>query len=284
MAGGELFSLMNSKMDSFTKAEKRIAEYVITTPQKVLYMSITDLADACGVGETSVFRFCRSLSLKGYQEFKLVLAQSISGDDSSDAEDFKIEDTDTVSDISGKVLNSAVSVLNSTMKSIKPDDVLKAVEMMEKAEKIAFFGVGASLITAFDAYVKFMRITNKAVCTMDSHLQVMMAALLQPQDVAFIISYSGSTRDTMEIAQLCKKNGTKVIALTRYQKSPLSGCSDITLITAADEGPLQSGSISAKISQMYMLDILYAEYFMRNRKIAQISKKLTSESVLTKCY
>ena len=37
-------------------------------------MSITDLADACHVGDTSVYRFCRTLKLDGYQDFKMKLS------------------------------------------------------------------------------------------------------------------------------------------------------------------------------------------------------------------
>ena len=44
---------------SLTKVEKKVADYVLQNPRQVLFMSITDLADACQVGETSVYRFCR---------------------------------------------------------------------------------------------------------------------------------------------------------------------------------------------------------------------------------
>ena len=54
---------------SLTKVEKKVADYVLQNPRQVLFMSITDLADACQVGETSVYRFCRTMNLQGYQEF-----------------------------------------------------------------------------------------------------------------------------------------------------------------------------------------------------------------------
>ena len=43
--------------NQFTKAEKKVADYILSSPKKVLFMSITELAEACGVGDTSVFRF-----------------------------------------------------------------------------------------------------------------------------------------------------------------------------------------------------------------------------------
>lgn len=66
---------------SLTKVEKKVADYVLQNPRQVLFMSITDLADACQVGETSVYRFCRTMNLQGYQEFKMQLSLGMSEQD-----------------------------------------------------------------------------------------------------------------------------------------------------------------------------------------------------------
>ena len=65
---------IRSTYNQFTKAEKKVADYILQNPKKVLFMSITDLADECHVGDTSVFRFCKTMELKGYQEFKMMLS------------------------------------------------------------------------------------------------------------------------------------------------------------------------------------------------------------------
>ena len=67
---------IQASYNQFTKAEKKVADFVIKNQSKVLYMSITDLADACKVGDTSVYRFCRTMKLQGYQEFKMRMSLS----------------------------------------------------------------------------------------------------------------------------------------------------------------------------------------------------------------
>ena len=62
---------IQSVYNQFTKAEKKVADYCLQHREEVPFLSITDLADACGVGDTSVYRFCRTLKLEGYQEFKM---------------------------------------------------------------------------------------------------------------------------------------------------------------------------------------------------------------------
>ena len=81
MSNSDFLLSIQSHYNQFTKAEKKVADFVLKNPKKVLFMSITDLADACNVGDTSVFRFCRTMKLKGYQEFKMRLSLSITSDD-----------------------------------------------------------------------------------------------------------------------------------------------------------------------------------------------------------
>ena len=74
---------IRSAYNQFTKAEKKVADYILANPRQVLFMSISDLAEACDVGDTSVFRFCKTMNVKGYQEFKMMLSLSMRSNDSS---------------------------------------------------------------------------------------------------------------------------------------------------------------------------------------------------------
>jgi DNA-binding MurR/RpiR family transcriptional regulator len=111
---------------------------------------------------------------------------------------------------------------------------------------------------------------------------MMSAALMTKRDVAVIISYSGSTKDTIEVAKKAKECGATIISITRFVKSPLTSYSDLTLLCGANEGPLQGGSLSAKISQLYLLDILYVEYFKRAYEESIRNKESTAASVAIK--
>ena len=282
MTNHDIFSLINSRYNSFTNTEKKVADFILMNTKDVIYMSITDLAEACNVGESSVFRFCKTMSLKGYQEFKIVLAHSLALDGEAPQLSNKITMQDTLEELSSKILSSNVSALTETYNLINEEDLSKAVDCIIEANQVHFFGVGASLMTALEAKNKFMRITNKTECSLDSHLQVMAAALMTEKDVAVLISYSGSTKDTIEVAKTAKERGAKIISITRFAKSPLTNYSDITLLCGANEGPLQGGSLTAKISQLYLLDLLYFEYFKRTNEESIHNKELTVKSVIEK--
>lgn len=65
---------------SLNNLEMMVYHYVIKNRDKVMYMTIRELAEAAGVSTTTVLRFCRKLQCEGYSEFrvrfKLYLEQS----------------------------------------------------------------------------------------------------------------------------------------------------------------------------------------------------------------
>ena len=59
----------------FSVTNKRIASYVLEHSDEVIELSVTALADICGVGEATIIRFCQGLGFKGFQDLKLSLAR-----------------------------------------------------------------------------------------------------------------------------------------------------------------------------------------------------------------
>ncbi len=280
----DIFTLIKANYNIFTKAEKKVADFIMADPRRVLYMSITDLADACDVGDTSVFRFCRDLKLKGYQDFKVMVAQSLGSDNDTSQITGMVQPEDSTEVMVKKLLSTNVSALNETYDLINIEKIQKTVDWMLESQRIVFFGVGASLITAMDACNKFMRIIPNVTMTMDAHLQTMSAALLSEKDLAVIFSYSGSTKDTIDMARLAKSRNSKVIAITKFAKSPLTEYADLVLLCGSNEGPLQGGSLSAKLSQLFLLDVLYMEYFQRTLDKSKHNKEFTANAISEKLY
>ena len=124
-------------------------------------------------------------------------------------------------------------------KSLLDEDKIEYCrEMMEKAKRIYFFGIGDSLLTAMEARNKFLRIMDKVSCVDDPHMQAMTASMATPDDLYFIISFSGATKDTVYVADILKEVGAKMVAITRFAKSPLTTYADGVLLCGCNEGPL----------------------------------------------
>ena len=271
--------------NQFTKTEKKIADYVAENANEVLFMSITDLADACNVADASVHRFCRAVGVKGYQEFKMKLSLSLTPIDTVERQgEGTGEENDSLSCMLDCILETHINALRETRMLLNVDAVEKAVGMMEKAKHIYFFGIGDSLLTAQEARNKFLRIINKVSCIEDPHMQAMSASMAGPDDLIFIISYSGSTKDNVYVAEIARQAGAKIVGITRFLKSPLTNYMDVLLTCGANEGPLEGGSMSAKMSQLYIIDILFQEYYRKNLAVSRENNKKTSKAVAEKLY
>ena len=281
---GDFLIKIRAAYNQFTKAEKKVADYILQNPKEVLFMSITDLADACEVGDTSVFRFCKTMDLKGYQEFKMMLSLSLHEVDGRALDPYASNITldDSFTELAQKVLNTNVNALTETYSVLDADTFMKAIDFLHEAKKVCFFGVGASMLTALKATNKFLRIEPKVYCVQDSHMQAMMAATMSPEDVAVIFSYSGATKDTIHVAEVAKRAGARVICITRFVKSPLTSYADLVLLCGANEGPLQGGSTSAEICQLFLIDLMYSEYYRRYFDRCSKNNEKTSSSVLEK--
>lgn len=280
---GDFLTKIKAEYNQFTRAEKKVADFIIQNPKEVLFMSITDLAEACEVGDTSVFRFCKTMNLKGYQEFKMMLSLSLhDGKPGIQHLDGDIGLEDSFAELALKVLNTNINALRETYTLLNEEKFDTAIRYLYEAKRICFYGVGASMLTAMKAANKFLRIEPKVYCVQDSHMQAMVASTMGVNEVAVVFSYSGATKDTIHVAELAKRAGAKVICVTRFVKSPLTSYSDVTLLCGANEGPLQGGSTSAEISQLFLIDMLYTEYYRRYFEKCSKNNEKTASSVLEK--
>ena len=274
---------IRSAYNQFTRAEKRVADFILENPKKVLFMSISDLAEACDVGDTSVFRFCKTMNMKGYQEFKMTLSLSMrSGREELPETEERIRLEDDISDLAKKVLTENISAIQETYSLLDLKQVTLAMDAISRAKRVIFFGVGASMLTAMKAMNKFLRVEPKVYCSEVANVQLMMASMMGPEDAAVIFSYSGATKDIVEIARLAKRSGAKVIAITRFTKSELTEYADLILLSGANEGGLQSGSTSAEISQLFLVDIMYSEYYRRHYRSCMENHEKTERALADK--
>lgn len=267
--------------ERLSRTEQVVAQSVLERPREVVFSSITELADSLSVGETTVLRFCRKVGFRGYQEFKLSLASSL-GESTLLAPDIPAAGGGL--DRLATMAEENVRAIRETAAICRPEALAAAAEILVSAKRIHFYGAGSSGVTAQDAKYKFLRIGLLADCFPDTHLQAMSAASLDPQDAAVGLSVSGSTKDTVESLKLARQAGARTISITSYARSPITRHSDVVLLMAARESPLQGGGYSAKIAQLHVLDLLASTVAERLGYKALVSRERTAKAVLDKLY
>jgi DNA-binding MurR/RpiR family transcriptional regulator len=278
-----IFEIISAEYYVFTPSEKKIADFILANQDGLAYLSIGQLAAGAAVAEATVSRFCRRLGFRNFVEFKLTAANTaLRFKPANNPLSGQIERADTVEDICRKLYSAEVDALAQTMEVLDAAEVVRAADLLENARRVLFMGQGGSMLLAQEAAHLFSTVGNHFIPVIDSHMQAIAAAMMEQGEVILFFSYSGSTRAMMETLKLAKERGGRVILVTRFPKSPGAELSDIVLQCGANENPLQSGSIAARIAQMYLVDVLFSEYSRRDLRRTRENRARIAEALAKK--
>ncbi|WP_410513609.1 MurR/RpiR family transcriptional regulator [Paenibacillus sp. BR2-3] len=233
-----------------------VADHILNHPQDVVHLSITELAEMTKCAEATIFRLCRLIGMKGYQELKITLASEIVKQPMQNIHE-EVSSEDNMMQVAQKIFHSNIIGITDTLNVLDAGSLEKTVEMLDKAKNVYIYAVGGSAPIGLDSYHKFIRVGLNCIVHSDPHLQVMTASLMNSESVAFGISHSGSNKDVIEAFKVAKRAGAQTIALTSYTKSPLAKMADVTLYTSTKETSFRTEAISARIAQLCIIDALY---------------------------
>ncbi|UQZ98351.1 MurR/RpiR family transcriptional regulator [Enterococcus casseliflavus] len=250
--------------------EQAIADYILENPSKVSHSSISDLSNELGIADSTFFQFTKKLGYNGFKDFKMAMLMQ-ENDFSAISIHENIQKSDNELTMAQKVFDSNMTTLTDTKNFLKEEDLKLAAAMINQSKRLFFFGVGGSEIVATDAYHKFLRSPITVFHSSDYHIQLMEASLLTPDDCGIFISHTGKSRETIELAQVAKNNGAKIIVITSHAASPLAKLGDVVFISISEETEFRSEALASRIAQLSIMDSLYVILMFINRDKAQQS-------------
>lgn len=254
MGEQDIFERISSRYFELTASERRAADYILAHRGEVQDRSISELAEACDVAEATLSRFCRRLGLKGYNAFRLELARSDAacGGDGGAGEA-------GCGTVCRRRLQENLDALEQTARLADPETVRRGAELLMGARRVACMGLGHSMVMAAEAWTLFSTILPQITFIPDPHLQLSTLALMEEGDAVLFFSYSGSSGELPQALDLARERGVKVLLITRFPASPGGRRADLVLQCGSREGPLQAGSVEARIAQLFVMDLLFTE-------------------------
>ena len=137
------------------KSELKVADHVLLDPAAVMHSSMADLAHSVGISEPTIVRFCRAIGCSGFQDLKLKLAQSLAAGASFGQ--FAIHEDDSVADYSLKIFDTTLHTLMDVREKLDPAALQRAVTAMSAAQRVEFYGFGASGAVAAQELMRLLR-------------------------------------------------------------------------------------------------------------------------------
>lgn len=249
-----------------SSAERNIIDLIQKDPHGAVTLSIRALAAATYTSPSTVVRFCRKLGCSGYKEFQRELVYELASvDERSDLALEDIERDDVTERVVRKVAASNVRSIEATERLVDAACLDVCAAALHSARVVDLFGIGASLLVAHDFDLKLTRVGKECHVYDDWHSQLLCAKNMHADDIAVVISYSGLTAEMLECARVARGRGARVIAITRLgDDTPLAREADWALGVAASEPLLRSGAMASRMSQLTVVDMLYAVYVTKD--------------------
>ena len=262
-----------------TKSDKVLIKYIKENIEDVFYKSISQIAKESGIGEATITRFSKKMGYSGLQDFKVTLAREIAGLKNRTIINRSIENDEGVMESARKLFNSNIRILENTFNIIDGNDIEKATDMIINAKKVFFIGIGYSGMTAEDSNYKFSRIGFNCMSLDSSHNMIMMASLMDEDDVIVAISHSGETDEIIKTVNIAKANGASVISVTEDKSSRLRDVSDVNLGYFSGESILETGSISSKLAQFFIIDLVYTQV-VKEKSAEVVERKIKTTDAI----
>ncbi|AIA73590.1 MurR/RpiR family transcriptional regulator [Vreelandella alkaliphila] len=249
----DLLDRLRERLEELNRSERKVANVILEDPAVATSLSIASLAQAASVSEPTVNRFCRNFGAKGYPDFKIKLAQSLAG--GTPYVTRAVEPGDTATQYTHKIFGATIAALDEAQREVDMAAVERMVDYLTQAKQIHFFGLGASGAVAQDAQHKFFRFNLPVMAYVDVLMQRMVAAACHTGDVVVIISYTGRTRELVDIARVAREAGAVVLGITA-PNSPLSLECTSTLEVATPEDTDHYMPMTSRMIQLTLIDAL----------------------------
>lgn len=245
-----------ASMDSFFDTEKKIGDYIVRNPKKVVDMTVGELAKECGVSEASVSRFCKRIELKGFHHLKISLARELV--DAKD--DGEISGHISVDDMEGSlrgILSNKMEELRQTVAMIDREELKKILGVINNADTVLMTAVGNTIPVAMDGAYKLNQIGIRAMSTPIWETELGYSYNLTDKDVVVAISNSGESTGVIQILEAAKSRGAVAISITNNARSSVAELSTYHITTATREKLFLDGYCFSRVSATMVIEIIY---------------------------
>ena len=257
----DILALIQENMHTFSKGQKRIANFILESYDKAAFMTASRLGKKVGVSESTVVRFAAELGYDGYPDMQKSLQKMIRNRLTSvqriEVTNDRIGDQDLLS----MVLQSDMEKIRLTLEELDRDAFEKAVDAIVSARKIYIIGVRSSAAIATFLAFYFNLIFDNVVKVSANTASEVFENLLRvgEGDVVIGVSFPRYSSRTVQAMSFARDRKATTIAITDSEASPLA--------------PICTYTLKARSDMASFVDSLVAPLSLVNALLVAVSRK-----------
>lgn len=269
------------------KSEQKAARYMIEHPERMEKITLEELAKRADVSQPTVMRLLKAVGYQSFKEVKVAFIeerlQKEKQEETYQIFGMPIDKNDEIEEVPAKVIRNTIQLLEDSLQAISAKSLKKAVRAIEKAERVCIFSVENSNAVAKDLLTKLKYLGIRCEFHEDYYLQSITAGHMTENDVAIGISYTGTSKNTIDVLEQAKKAGARTIAITNFLDTPLIDYADIVILTSHKQllygNDIFSRTIHLAVVDMLYMGLLVDDYGKYTREIRESSRLIQS-----RCY
>ena len=243
------------------RSEKQAADYILSHMEEAADLPLDRLAYSAKVSQPTVLRMLKALGFNGYKDFRYQLVAELARETDREKPDqimygYTLSGQDTLEEIPIKMAATTQRMMEETLKNFSGKSYQKAVQKLKKARLIDIYSVENSEVTAMDLLTKLLYLGLPCRHFSDYYFQRISAGSLTSENVAVGISYSGESKDTVDVMRTARKAGACTIVITNFRDSTIAKYADI-LICTSQEQFFYGDAIFSRTTQLLIVDMIY---------------------------
>lgn len=235
-AEDDVLKRINDAYRILSKHHKTISDYILSNLEKVVDMTVNNLAEETNTSVATVLRLADMLGYEGYAEFKKAL-KNLTKTKLTTLQRIHMRGFETYS-IDGikEILKMDMQNIKATGDALDEETFRIVIQRLIDAERIYIIGSRTtSMLVEYLSYYFNLLLNGKVKLIQDNiHEPFEQLMNITPQDVALVLSFPRYSSKTYNYLRYCKKRETTVIGITDLPSSPIYPLCDYVLFARSN--------------------------------------------------
>ncbi len=264
MEKGNLFSIIRGKYDSFSKSQKKLAEFVLSNCEQAVFMTASRLGSEVGVSESTTVRFAMELGYEGFPEFRKALEEVVLMHLNSVQRVEVAYSNIPEKDIFEKILISDVEKIKQTLEICDKNNFLNAVSTLKEAKRVYIIGIRscAPLASFLSFYLNQILDDVRLISTNNINEIFEQMIRINEKDVVVGISFPRYSMRTLKAMEFANKRNARIVTITDSIHSPINLYSSCTLLAKSDMASI----VDSLVAPLSLINALIVALCMENRE------------------
>lgn len=252
----------------FSEIDKKIAAFILGRNERIETETVRSIAKAVYVSPATIIRFCYRLGYSGYESFKQNYLQEctyFATHFQNVNPNFPFNANDSSKMIANKMATLYRETVDDTLSLMNCNVIEKTVKILHKVDAIYMFSAGVQIGICELFKDKMIKIGKPTIVSNVIEDLFYSACFVSQNTVFILVSYSGETKNVVDVAKKLKERRIPIIAITSFGNNTLSKYADYCLYISTREKMIAKiGDYAINISILFQLDMIYSAYFCLN--------------------